>query len=64
MSTTPNRKAGAAIAILAATGSVVGLTVSHIGVPMAGAIAVIGIAIGASVARKKVADTPNATKKD
>jgi hypothetical protein len=64
MSTTPNRRTGAAIAILAATGSVVGLTVGHIGIPFAGAIAVIGIAIGVNVARKKVATTPDATKKD
>jgi hypothetical protein len=39
------------IAILAATGSVVGFTAGHVSIPISIGIAVIGIVIGTGVAR-------------
>jgi hypothetical protein len=51
MTTMSTKRKGAMIAILAATGSVVGLTMGHVSSPISVGIAVVGIVIGTAVAR-------------
>ncbi|MFZ0863655.1 MAG: hypothetical protein WCA27_22835 [Candidatus Sulfotelmatobacter sp.] len=64
MTTTSHQRAGAAIAILAAFGSVIGLMVGHVSSLVAVGIAVIGIVIGTGVARGKFSSAPNARKRN
>ena len=58
------KRVGAAIAILAAIFAVVGMTVFHLSIPIASAIAFIGIAIGTGVARGRFSRTQDLTKKN
>ena len=53
MATTSERMAGAVIAIAAAIFAVAGLAIGQRGVPIAGAIAAVGIMIGTGLARGK-----------
>ncbi|HET6175840.1 MAG TPA: hypothetical protein VFE61_02835 [Candidatus Sulfotelmatobacter sp.] len=55
---------GAMIAILAATGSVVGFTAGHVSIPISIGIAVIGIVIGTGVARGFFSTAPESAKKN
>ena len=58
------KRAGAAIAILAAIGAAVGMTVFHLSIPIGCGIAVVGILIGSGVARGKFSHTQDVEKKD
>jgi len=58
------KRAGAAIAILAAIGAAVGMTVFHLSIPIGCGIAVVGILIGTAVARGRFSRTPDAEKKN
>jgi hypothetical protein len=60
---TSHRRAGVAITILAAIGAVVGMTMGHLSIPIGCGIAVIGIVIGAGVARGRFSRTPAVEKK-
>lgn len=63
--TAPSKKTkGAAIAIFAATGSVVMLSAGHVSIPISVIIAVIGIGIGAGVARGRLSTNSDATKRN
>ena len=60
---TPSRKTrGAAIAIFAATGSVVVLSAGHVSVPISVIIALVAVAIGAGLARGMFSTKPDTTK--
>ena len=64
MTTTSRQQTGAAITILAALGSVIGLTVGHLSIPIAVGIAVIGIVIGTGVARGRFSRVSDAPKRN
>ncbi len=64
MTAPSKRTKGAAIAIFAATGSVVALSAGHVSIPISAVIAVLGIGIGVGVARRIWSTTPDATKRD
>jgi hypothetical protein len=63
MSTTANQKAGAAVAILCAIGSVIALLLGYLGSASAIGVAIVGIVIDTGVARGAFSSTPNVTKK-
>jgi len=58
MTITSHQKSGAAIAILAALGSVIGLVTGYLSRPSAVGIAIIGIVIGTGVARGVFSPAP------
>ncbi len=63
--TAPSKKTkGAAIAIFAATGSVVALSAGHVSIPISVVIAILGIGIGAGFARGMFSTKPDATKRN
>ena len=61
---TSQRRTGAAIVIVTAIGAAVGMTIFHLNIPIGCAIAVIGIVIGAGVARGRFSRSPDAEKKN
>jgi len=61
MTTTSERRTGAAIAVLAAIGSAIGLTAGYLSIPVGVGIAVVGILIGTGVARGKFSNPPDST---
>jgi uncharacterized membrane protein YccC len=59
----PSKKTkGAAIAIFAATGSVVALSAGHVSIPISVVIAILGIGIGAGFAWGMFSKKPDVTK--
>jgi len=64
MAATSHRRAGAAITIFAAIIALVGLTIFHLSIPIGCGIAVIGIVIGAGVARGRFSRTQDGTKEN
>ena len=63
--TTPSKKTkGAAIAIFAATGSVVALSAGHVSIPISVVIAVLGTGIGAGFARGMFSTKSEVTKRN
>ena len=61
MTTASNRRAGAAITVIAALGAVGLLVAGHVSITIAVGIAVVGILIGTGVARGKFSSTQNST---
>jgi hypothetical protein len=64
MTAPSKRTKGAAIAIFAATGSVVALSAGHVSIPISVVIAILGIGIGAGFARGMFSTKPDVTKRD
>jgi len=64
MTAPSKRTKGAAIAIFAATGSVVALSAGHVSIPISVVIAILGIGIGAGVARRIWSTTPNVSRRN
>ena len=64
MTTMSGMRKGAMIAILAATGCVVGFTAGHVSSPISVGIAVVGIVIGTGVARGYFSAKPDSTKRN